>query len=86
MTDLILENNRAKLSLLSFDNYKKLKHISVEKDLIFYSPSDISDSEKLKDYVEVAIDGFNTKTAIPFIIFDKEKQAYAGSTRFGLIN
>lgn len=86
MTDLILENNRVKLSLLNIDNYKNLKHISEEKDLIFYSPSDISTTEKLKDYVEIAINGLNTKTAIPFIVFDKEKQAYAGSTRFGLIN
>ncbi|MCT4630476.1 GNAT family protein, partial [Winogradskyella sp.] len=65
---------------------KKLGNIAQEKDLIFYSPSDISTPEKLRDYVLLAVDGYYHKTIIPFIIYDKEKEAYAGSTRFGLIN
>jgi RimJ/RimL family protein N-acetyltransferase len=81
-----LENNRVKLTLLDLSNYKYLLVIAQEKDLIFYSPSDISTPEKLREYVQVAVDGYYHKTTIPFIIYDKEKQAYAGSTRFGLIN
>ena len=81
-----LENNRVKLSLLDLSNYQHLETIAQEKNLIFYSPSDISTPEKLRDYVQVAVDGYQNKTTIPFIIYDKEKQAYAGSTRFGLIN
>jgi RimJ/RimL family protein N-acetyltransferase len=81
-----LENKRVKLTLLDLSNYSQLETIAQEKDLIFYSPSDISTPEKLKDYVQVAVDGYNQKNIIPFIIYDKEKQAYAGSTRFGLIN
>lgn len=81
-----LENNRVKLSLLDLSNYKHLETIAQEKNLIFYSPSDISSPEKLRNYVQVAVDGYYHKTTIPFIIYDKEKQAYAGSTRFGLID
>ena len=81
-----LENNRVKLSLLDLSNYQHLEAIAQEKDLIFYSPSDISTPEKLRDYVQVAVDGYYHKTIIPFIVYDKEKEAYAGSTRFGLIN
>jgi RimJ/RimL family protein N-acetyltransferase len=81
-----LENDFVKLSLLNLSNYKHLLDIAQEKDLIFYSPSDISTPEKLKDYVQVAVDGYYHKTTIPFIIYDKRKQAFAGSTRFGLIN
>jgi RimJ/RimL family protein N-acetyltransferase len=81
-----LENNRVKLTLLDLSNFKHLEEIAQEKDLIFYSPSDISTPQKLKAYVKLAIDGYNLKTTIPFIIYDKEKQAFAGSTRFGLIN
>ncbi|MTE25460.1 GNAT family N-acetyltransferase [Winogradskyella ouciana] len=81
-----LENSRVKLSLLDLSNYKHLESIAQEKDLIFYSPSDISSPEKLRDYVQVAVDGYYHKTTIPFLVYDKEKQAYAGSTRFGLIN
>lgn len=82
----ILENDRVKLALLDLSNYKKLESIAFERDLIYYSPSDISTIEKLREYVQVAVDGYYHKTIIPFIIYDKEKEAYAGSTRFGLIN
>jgi len=81
-----LENNRVKLSLLDLSNYRHLIPIAQEKDLIYYSPSYISSPEKLKAYVQVAVDGYYNKTIIPFIIYDKAKQTYAGSTRFGLIN
>ncbi|WP_431134493.1 GNAT family N-acetyltransferase [Psychroserpens mesophilus] len=81
-----LENKRVKLLPLTLDNYHYLLPITQEKDLIYYSPSDISTPEALKNYVEVALEGFNTNTIMPFIVFDKLKQKYAGSTRFGLIN
>nr|WP_321235629.1 GNAT family protein [uncultured Psychroserpens sp.] len=81
-----LENERVLLSPLSLDNYHQLLDVAQEKDLIYYSPSTISSAEKLQDYVKVALDGYHNKTTIPFIIYDKSKQKYAGSTRFGLIN
>ena len=86
MTAPHLENEFVKLTLLDLSNYKHLSEIAKTKDLIYYSPSDISTDEKLKDYVQIAVDGYYHKTTIPFIIYDKTKQAYAGSTRFGLIN
>ena len=81
-----LENERVKLSLLDLSNYKHLLPIAQQENLVQYSPSDISTPEKLKDYVETAVDGYYHKTAIPFIIFDKTKNAYAGSSRYMNIN
>ncbi|WP_460219099.1 GNAT family N-acetyltransferase [Psychroserpens sp. MEBiC05023] len=81
-----LENNRVLLSPLTMENYHHLESIAQEDHLIYYSPSDISTSEKLKSYVEVALNGLACKTTIPFLVYDKKHQAYAGSTRFGLIN
>lgn len=81
-----LENHRAKLTLLGLSNYKHLIDISQQENLIRYSPSKINTPEDLKAYVETAVDGYYQKTAIPFIVFDKETNAYAGCTRFGLIN
>ena len=81
-----LENDRVKLSLLDLSNYEHLIPVAQEKDLIFYSPSDISTPEKLRHYVAFAVDGYYHKTVIPFIIYDKLKNAYAGSTRYGLIS
>ena len=77
-----LENERVKLSLLDLSNYKHLIPIAQQENLVQYSPSDISTLEKLKDYVEVAVDQYYHKTAIPFIVFDKAKNVYAGSTRY----
>ena len=82
----LLENSYVKLTLLDLSNYKYLQDVASETDLIFYSPSDISTPETLKEYVQTAVDGYYHKTIIPFIIYDKTKQAYAGSTRFGEIN
>lgn len=86
MTIPTLENERVRLSPLSLDNHHHLIKIALEDNLIYYSPSDISTPEKLRNYVEVALEGVQNKTVIPFLIYDKEKQQYAGSTRFGLIN
>ena len=82
----ILENDRAKLTLLDLSNYALIGKIAQEKNLIQYSPSDISTPEKLSDYVKIAVDGYYHKTTIPFLIYDKQKKAYAGSTRFGLMD
>ncbi|MGJ8592344.1 MAG: GNAT family N-acetyltransferase [Aquaticitalea sp.] len=82
----LLENDFVKLSLLDLSNYKHLCDIAKQKDLIYYSPSDISSDKSLKAYVQAAIEGYNEKTTVPFLIYDKTKKEYAGSTRFGLIN
>ena len=81
-----LENERVKLSLLDLSNYKYLIEVSQQDKLIQYSPNKIDTPEDLKDYVQTAVDGYYHKNIIPFIIFDKQTQTYAGSTRFGLIN
>ena len=69
-----LENDSVKLSLLDLSNYKHLVPIAQQDKLIQYSPSDISTPEKLKAYVEIAVDGYYNKTTIPFIVFDKKKK------------
>ena len=81
-----LENERVKLSLLDLSNYKHLIEIAQQDKLIQYSPNDISTPETLKAYVQTTVDGYYHKTTIPYIIYDKQTQTYAGSTRFGLIN
>lgn len=81
-----LENQRVKLSLLDLSNYEHLAEVAQQYNLIQYSPSKIDTPEALKEYVQTAVDGYYHKTTIPFIIFDKQTNTYAGCTRFGLIN
>lgn len=78
----ILETNRVKLSLLDLSNYENLITIGKQDKLVQYSPSDIASPEALKSYVQKAVDGYYHKTAMPFIVFDKNTNTYAGSTRF----
>ncbi|WP_308991987.1 GNAT family protein [Mariniflexile litorale] len=81
-----LENHRIKLSLLDLSNYKQLADISQQPNLLQYSPSKINTPDDFKVYVLDAVDAYYHKTAIPFIVFDKQTTRYAGCTRFGLIN
>ncbi len=81
-----LENDAVKLILLDLSNYKHLVEIADQKNLVFYSPFDITTPDSLKEFVQNAVDDYYKKIAIPFIVYDKHKNEYAGSTRFGLIN
>ena len=83
---LILENETAKLEILTLKNYKVLIPIASEKDIIPYSPSRISTPEDLEKYVRTALDEQVKGSAMPFIIFDKNLKVYAGCTRFGHID
>lgn len=77
-----LENDRVRLTLLDLSNYKHLLNIASQKDLVQYSPSRIETPEELKTFVQTAVDHYYHRVAIPFIVYDKHKQAYAGCTRF----
>ncbi len=38
--------------------------------------------ERIRDYVDEAVDGISTGRSMPFIVYDKQRKAYAGSTRY----
>ena len=82
MKVLTLENERVKLTLLDLSNYLHLSAIANQKKLIQYSPTDVESPESLKKFVQTAVENFNQKNAIPFLVFDKEKNEYAGCTRY----
>ncbi|WP_299779339.1 GNAT family protein [uncultured Formosa sp.] len=77
-----LEDSRVKLTLLGLSNYKHVMAIASQQNLVQYSPSHISTPEALRHYVQTAVDGYYHKTCIPFLVFDKTNNTYAGCTRF----
>lgn len=81
-----LEDKRVRLTVLDLTNYKHLLAIAQEPNLVQYSPSKIDTPDDLKTYVQTAVDGYYHKTVVPFLIFDKQQQAYAGCTRFANID
>ncbi|PHS08961.1 MAG: GNAT family N-acetyltransferase [Kordia sp.] len=82
----ILENNTVKLIPLQKNDALLLENIAFEKDLVYYSPTDISTTGTLKNYIKQALINREKGGELPFIIFDKINQQYVGSTRFGFIN
>ena len=56
-----LENNCLKISLLDLSNYSHLEAIAQEKDLIYFSPSDITTPEKFRKYVQLVVNGYYDK-------------------------
>lgn len=79
---IILENDFVKLSPLTLENHHHLYPIASQEKLVQYSPSDIETSAGLKNYVETALEHQKKELAIPFIIFDKKSEKYAGSSRY----
>ena len=81
-----LENERVLLSLLDLKQLEELLPVASEPGLIKYSPSEIHTQELLKSYAEIAIEGYYRGDTIPLVIYDKQLQDYAGSTRFGYMD
>lgn len=77
-----LENNLVILEPLSLSNYHYLLPIASQEKLLQFSPSDIETAEALKKYVEQALEKARNFSAMPFIIYDKTRKRYAGSTRY----
>lgn len=81
-----LENKRAKLLPLEPFHYRDLLPLSKQVDLQQYGSSDISTPKKLKAYMETAFKKKEQELSLPFIIYDKKMERFAGSTRFGNID
>lgn len=81
--DYILENNIVKLTPLQHHDIDNLVHFSIhEPELWTYSLLQANSPEKMKIYIDKAIEGRRHKNTYPFLVFDKRTNQYAGSTRF----
>lgn len=81
--DYILENKRALLRPLYKSDFENLLPFSLfEPELWKFSVQQADSKEKLNTYIENALLAKEKKNEYPFIIFDKQTQQYAGSTRF----
>lgn len=81
--EYILENDFVKLIPLQITDYDKLVSFSInEPELWKYSLFEANSAEKLKNYIDFAIKKRENLKEYPFIVFDKQKEQYAGSTRF----
>ncbi|AYD47256.1 GNAT family N-acetyltransferase [Arachidicoccus soli] len=84
LKDYILEDERVLLRPFASDDIANLRQLSLTEEpaLWKYSQLSASGEENLKNYVTAILDNRANKTQYAFIIFDKLKQEFAGSTRF----
>jgi len=81
--DHILENENVLLRPLLVSDFEILLEFSEkEQDLWKFSLVTAAGKENMKQYLKTALDGRSQKKEYPFIIYDKRKNSYAGSTRF----
>ncbi len=85
--DLILEDDFVLLRPLRDSDFENLLPFSLnEPELWKYSYIPANGRENLQNYLRIAFEAKAAKTEFPFIVYDKTKGKYAGSTRFYDIN
>jgi RimJ/RimL family protein N-acetyltransferase len=81
--DYILENNRVLLRAVRISDYTNLLDFSLqEHDLWKFSLVSAAGLDNLKKYLQIAEDGRRQQKEYAFIVYDKLKKGFAGSTRF----
>lgn len=81
--NIILENERVRLEPLDWKHFEALLPIALRyPDLLQYSPSEFGTEAALKAYFEVSFNLKAQRLRYLFVIFDKTRQAYAGSTTY----
>lgn len=81
--DIILENEFVLLRPLRAEDIELLGHFAKTEPSIWkYSLLQVQNENDLVKYIEQAVEARSQKKEYPFIVFDKKKQQYAGSTRF----
>lgn len=81
--EIILKNKFTLLRPISKTDIENLLTIATsDKELLKFSPSPICSRDLLQKYIDKATDGRLNKDRYTYIVFDKTKNAYAGSTSF----
>lgn len=84
---ITLENDRTLLRPIKETDLKALLYIAESQpDLLQYSPSAFGTKKALKDYIIKANEQREIGLRMPFIIYDKKAQVWAGTTSFGNIS
>jgi RimJ/RimL family protein N-acetyltransferase len=80
--DYILENDYVKLSPLKLEHIGSLIEISKDPNIWTYFLEKGNGLDNLAKYINNAVNNRTSGNEYPFIIFDKIKNHYAGTTRF----
>jgi RimJ/RimL family protein N-acetyltransferase len=82
-TNYQLENERVLMRPLRLDDVEFLLPFALNEPTTWqYSMINAAGEDGMKKYIDDALTAKGAGKEYPFIVFDKENQAYAGSTRF----
>lgn len=86
-SEIILENDRVRIEPLGLLHLEELLPIALNHPtLLKYSPSYFGSKANLEKYIQNALDAREKETRYALAIFDKEKEAFVGSTSFGNVS
>ncbi len=81
--DYILENERVKLRPIEESDLEHLITFALQEPTLWqYSLTSAAGEEGMSNYIAKALSARANQESYPFIVFDKAKNEYAGSTRF----
>jgi N-acetyltransferase len=85
--DIILENERALIKPLQTSHHSLLLEVAMQDpELLQYSNFRIHSPELLESYISQSLQERNSNVRYPLVIFDKKKNAFAGSTSFANVS
>lgn len=80
---IVLENDRVLIRELRADDFDVLLPFSINEPQIWrFSLSGADGEENLRKYIQIAIEDRKRGVSYTFIVYDKLKGVYAGSTRY----
>lgn len=85
-TDIVLENERARLEPLTEAHYSLLWPVAAKKEIWEFTTAKINAEEDFRSYFDTALLERKDGLSYPFVIYDKKHERYAGSTRYGNIS
>ncbi len=86
-SDIILEDDHARLEPLAAHHYEPLLNIALSNDAIWkFTLANVLTEDDFKKYFDIAFKEKENKTSYPFAMFDKKENRYAGCTRYANIS
>ena len=84
--DLSLETDRVQLRILKWSDIEKLKPLTASDTSWNYFTKALNDEASYDAWMKEALLDYGSQKRVPFVIIDKQRNAYAGSTSYGNIS
>lgn len=84
--DLSLETDRVQLRILKWADVEHLKPLTASETSWNYFTKALNDEASYTAWMKEALTDYGMQRRVPFVIIDKQRNAYAGSTSYGNIS